>query len=61
MDRKDKKKRTQRTCGFCLYSSFDEFGDMVCVNGDSEYCADYIDDKHTCVDYTHKMKGGDDY
>lgn len=37
-----------KNCGTCDYGSRDELGDIVCVNGSSVNCAEFINDSDTC-------------
>lgn len=39
------------TCGWCYCN---ELGDLICVNGDGEYTADFVERKHTCDDWESK-------
>lgn len=43
-----------KTCRICQYGSYDEMQGYVCVNGDSEYVADFVEADHSCIDYTPK-------
>ena len=35
-----------KTCGKCKWAERDGWGDLICVNGKSERCTDYVD----CMD-----------
>ncbi len=40
----------KKNCGNCNYCA--ESGeDLVCVNPESEYCADYVSESHSCEDW----------
>lgn len=40
-------------CKNCKFCNIDELGDMVCTNEDSEYVADYVEENHTCEDWSY--------
>lgn len=44
----------KKVCGTCKYGSYDKMQGYVCVNGDSEYVADFVEYGHTCYDYEEK-------
>lgn len=46
--------RETQCCGNCEYGSYDSMQGYVCVNGDSEYCADFVEYDHTCEDWEEK-------
>ena len=46
----------ENTCKSCKWCKIDELRDKICVNDESEYMADYVDDKHSCIDYEPKRK-----
>lgn len=46
--------RETQCCGNCEYGSYDKIQGYVCVNGDSEYCADFVEYDHTCEDWEEK-------
>lgn len=35
-------------CRTCRWGARDDLADLVCVNGDSEQCADWVGDDDTC-------------
>lgn len=35
-------------CGTCGYSTYDKVDGYICVNGESEYAADFVEYEHTC-------------
>ena len=37
-----------KICGECKWSERDGWGDPVCVNGESEYCTEYVDPTDSC-------------
>lgn len=41
-------------CGTCKYGSYDRMQGYACVNGDSEYCTDFVEYGHTCEDWEEK-------
>lgn len=41
----------ERSCENCRWCTIEENSDMVCVNGDSEYVADFVDEKHCCEEF----------
>ena len=45
-------------CGNCkyYYKAYDEYEDYVCVNGESEYVADWTDYSHCCDEYEEREK-----
>lgn len=40
----------KKNCGNCNYCAR-EGKDLVCVNSDSEYVADFVEKNHTCSDW----------
>lgn len=44
----------EQCCGTCQYGSYDKMQGYVCVNADSEYCADFTEYGHVCDEYTEK-------
>ena len=40
-----------RNCGNCEYCE-KENGDLVCVNQLSEYVSDYVEESHTCDEWS---------
>lgn len=32
----------------CNYGHLNQLGDLYCINRDSEYCTEAVDDDHTC-------------
>lgn len=43
-----------QNCSTCKYGHYDEMQGYVCVNGNSEYVADFVDAEHVCEDYEGK-------
>lgn len=41
----------KKCCGTCKYARTDDFGDWMCVNSCSDYCADWIEYAHTCSEW----------
>ena len=42
-------------CGMCKWHQYDEYGrDWVCVNGESEYCADFTGYSDCCEEYEER-------
>ena len=41
-------------CGTCKYGHYDKMQGYVCVNYDSEYAADFVDEEMLCEEYTEK-------
>lgn len=44
----------KQTCSTCKYCDENELKDLICVNADSEYCSDYVEEKHTCENWEGK-------
>lgn len=44
------------TCKTCKWCEKNELKDMICVNDESEYVADFVDEKHYCIDYEPKRR-----
>lgn len=44
----------KQCCGTCKYGSYDPMQGYVCVNGDSEYCTDFVEYGHICEDWEGK-------
>lgn len=42
---------TNKTCQTCRYGAVDELADRICVNGNSEHCADWVGDDDSCEDW----------
>lgn len=40
----------KENCGNCKWCDA-EHGDLVCVNSNSEYVADFVEKNHTCDDW----------
>lgn len=38
-------------CSTCEYCEKDENNDFICVNYDSEYVADFVDENHFCEEW----------
>ena len=47
---------THMTCLTCEYGSIDESGDVYCVNGDSEYCSEWVGADTSCERWTYPAK-----
>lgn len=44
-----------KICGNCKYHQFENIDNgWVCVNSDSEYCADWTEYNDTCVDWEER-------
>ena len=41
----------KQCCGNCEYVHYDDMQGYVCCNSDSEYVADYVEEKHWCEVY----------
>lgn len=44
----------KRNCENCRWCATEENDDMVCVNSDSEYVADFVDENHYCEEFEEK-------
>lgn len=45
----------KKCCGTCKWNEYDEYGyAWVCCNGDSDYCADFIEYEHSCEEWEEK-------
>lgn len=44
----------RKCCGTCRYGSYDKMQGYVCVNDDSEYCADFTEYDHVCDEWEGK-------
>lgn len=42
---------SEKICMDCKYCAFDEMGDSICVNSDSENCADWVGFDDTCGEW----------
>lgn len=40
-----------RRCKTCKYGNYDEMQGYVCVNGESEYVADFVDKNNWCENW----------
>lgn len=41
-------------CGNCRYGSYELYEGYVCLNDESEYCADYTEHDFVCEEYESK-------
>lgn len=46
----------ENTCKNCKWCAVNNLGDMICVNSESEYTADYVDETHICDEHEPKRK-----
>ncbi|MBR3646212.1 MAG: hypothetical protein IKN54_07310 [Lachnospiraceae bacterium] len=47
----------EKVCGECKWCHKEQVGedwDMICVNGDSDYCADFVEWNHSCEEFEEK-------
>ena len=45
----------EQCCGTCKWNAYDkQFKDFVCVNANSEHCADFITYEHKCEEWEGK-------
>lgn len=45
----------EKCCENCEYFQYEKIDQgYVCVNGDSEYCADWVEPEHSCSDWEEK-------
>ena len=51
MQRFERMWSVMRCCGNCDFCER-ECGDLVCVNDQSEYLADFVEETHTCDDWS---------
>lgn len=51
----------KKCCATCEYAEYGEIQGYVCVNGDSEYVADFVEADHSCVDYEPKEERQSEY
>lgn len=42
---------TERCCRTCRYGEADKLCDRICVNADSERCADWVGNDDTCEEW----------
>lgn len=47
---------TNSCCGTCKYGSYDKINGYVCVNGESDYVADFVEYGHSC-DFWEQKQG----
>lgn len=47
--------RENKKCSTCKWCQIDELKELICVNSNSEYVADYADKTHCCEDYEPKV------
>ena len=40
------------TCKYCQYENIDQ--GYVCVNNESEYCADWVEPEHCCEEWSEE-------
>jgi len=40
-----------RCCGTCRYSRYEPTQGYVCENGDSDYCADFVEHDFVCEEW----------
>lgn len=41
----------EKCCGNCRFARTDQEDDWICVNDNSDYCSDFIDYLHECLDW----------
>lgn len=47
--------RDYEVCGNCKYHEYESIDSgWVCVNPDSDYCADWVEYEHTCEEWTDR-------
>lgn len=44
------------TCKNCKWCAVNDLKDMICVNSESEYTSDYVDETHVCDEHEPKRK-----
>lgn len=45
----------RKCCGTCRWNSHEDISDSwVCVNGESDYCTDWMDYDHCCEDWEER-------
>lgn len=44
------------TCKNCKWCAVNDLKDMICINSESDYTADYVDETHVCEEYEPKRK-----
>lgn len=44
-------RKMERLCKTCKYGNYDEMQGYVCVNGESEYVADFVDEDNWCEEW----------
>lgn len=44
----------EKCCGTCEYGVYDKTDGYVCVDGDSEYVADFVEYDHSCESWEEK-------
>lgn len=44
-----------KNCENCRYYEHEDINDgYVCVNGESEYCSDWVEPEHCCAEWVEK-------
>ena len=43
-----------KCCGTCAYSTYCKINGYVCCNPESEYIADFVEEKHYCFEWKGK-------
>ena len=52
------KRKVRKCCGTCKWYEHEDITDgFVCVNGESDYVADFTDKKFCCDDYEERFRG----
>lgn len=51
----------KKCCGTCKYARTDDFGDWMCVNSCSDYCADWIEYAYTCPEWEKRKNAQMDF
>ena len=52
----ERERKMENTCKNCKWCAVNDLDDMICVNSESEYTADYVDEKHVCDEHEPKRK-----
>lgn len=46
----------EKCCGTCQYGAYGRIQGYVCTNDESEYVADFVEENHTCEDWSENTE-----
>lgn len=46
--------KNEQVCGNCRWVRRNKFGDLVCVNGETECCGGWVEMHHSCAEWEER-------